>query len=100
MRRVVVTGLGVVSPLGIGVGPFWTELTRGTIAVRRITRFDASPFPSQIAAEVSGFNPEEYLPRRDIVRTDTFIHFALTAALEALRDAKLDPSPGDPRMGV
>ena len=100
MRRVAVTGLGVVSPLGIGVGPFWAELTRGTSAVRRISRFDASPFPSQIAAEVRDFDPEAYLPRRDIVRTDTFIHFALTAALEALRDAKLEPSPGDPRIGV
>jgi 3-oxoacyl-[acyl-carrier-protein] synthase II len=100
MRRVVVTGLGVVSPLGIGVDSFWTQLTHGLSGVRRITKFDASPFPSQIAAEVHGFNAEAYLPRRDIVRTDTFIHFALTAAVEALRDAKLDPSPGGPRTGV
>jgi 3-oxoacyl-[acyl-carrier-protein] synthase II len=100
MRRVVVTGLGVVSPLGIGIAPFWSGLTSGTSAVRRITRFDPSPLPVQIAAEVIGFNAEDYLPRRDIVRTDTFIHFALTAALEATRDAKLDPSPGDPRIGV
>lgn len=80
MRRVVVTGLGVVSPFGAGLDLFWTELTRGTSAVRRIGRFDATPFPSQIAAEISGFDAEAYLPRRDIVRTDTFIHFALTAA--------------------
>ena len=100
MRRIVVTGLGVVSPLGIGVDPFWKQLTQGVGAVRRITKFDASPFPSQIAAEVTGFDPDAHLPRRDIVRTDTFIHFALTAAIEALQDAKLDPSPGGPRMGV
>jgi 3-oxoacyl-[acyl-carrier-protein] synthase II len=100
MRRVVVTGLGVVSPLGIGITPFWSGLTSGTSAVRRITRFDPSALPVQIAAEVTGFNAEAYLPRRDIVRTDTFIHFALTAAQEAARDAKLDPSPGDPRIGV
>jgi 3-oxoacyl-[acyl-carrier-protein] synthase II len=99
-RRVVVTGLGVVSPFGPGLDLFWTELTRGTSAVRRIGRFDATPFPSQIAAEVIGFSAEAYLPRRDIVRTDTFIHFALTAAIEAFRDAKLEPSPGDPRIGV
>jgi 3-oxoacyl-[acyl-carrier-protein] synthase II len=100
MRRVVVTGLGVVSPLGVGISSFWSGLTSGTSAVRRITRFDPSPFPVQIAADVTGFSPEDYLPRRDIVRTDTFIHFALTAALEAARDAKLDPSPGGPRIGV
>jgi 3-oxoacyl-[acyl-carrier-protein] synthase II len=100
MRRVVVTGLGVVSPLGIGIAPFWSGLTSGSCAVRRITRFDPSQLPIQIAAEVTGFNAEDYLPRRDIVRTDTFIHFALTAAQEAARDAKLDPSPGDPRIGV
>jgi 3-oxoacyl-[acyl-carrier-protein] synthase II len=100
MRRVVVTGLGVVSPLGIGIDPFWTGLIGGTSAVRRITRFDASNLPSQIAAEVTDFNPEAYLPRRDVVRTDTFIHFALTAGLEAFADAKLNPSPGDARTGV
>jgi 3-oxoacyl-[acyl-carrier-protein] synthase II len=100
MRRVVVTGLGVVCPLGIGVDAFWTQLTHGVSGVRRITRFDASAFPSQIAAEVTGFNADTYLPRRDIVRTDTFIHFALTASLEALRDAKLEPSAGDSRTGV
>ena len=80
-RRVVVTGLGVVSPFGAGLDVFWSQLTRGASAVRRITRFDASPFPSQIAAAVTGFNPEAHLPRRDVVRTDTFIHFALTAAI-------------------
>ena len=99
-RRVVVTGLGVVSPFGAGLDVFWTQLTRGVSAVQRISRFDASPFPSQIAAAVTGFNPEAHLPRRDVVRTDTFIHFALTAAIEALRDAKIDPPPADPRMGV
>src|SRR2546430_6697272 len=80
MRRVVVTGLGVVSPLGIGIDTLWDQLTHGVSGVRRITKFDASGLPSQIAGEVTGFDPETYLPRRDVVRTDTFIHFALTAA--------------------
>src|SRR5262249_3297522 len=66
----------------------------------RITKFDAAALPTQIAAEVKGFDPETYLQRRDVVRTDTFIHFALTAAQEALADAKLQPSAGDARMGV
>ena len=100
MRRIVVTGLGVVSPLGIGVDTFWSQLSHGVSGVRRITKFDPAPFPSQIAADVTGFDPEVYLPRRDVVRTDTFIHFALTATQQALTDAKLAPSTGDTRMGV
>ena len=100
MRRVVATGLGVVSPLGIGIDVFWDHLSRGVSGVRRITKFDAAGFPSQIAGEVAGFDAEMYLARRDIVRTDTFVHFALTAAQQALADAKLAPSTGDPRMGV
>ena len=100
MRRVVVTGLGVVSPVGIGVDTFWKQLTAGVSGVGRITKFDPAGLPSQIAAEVKGFDPEIYLPRRDVVRTDTFIHFALTATQEALADAKLQASSGDVRMGV
>src|SRR5436853_403701 len=100
MRRVVVTGLGVVSPIGIGVDAFWSHLSHGVSGVGRITKFDPAGLPSHIAAEVTGFEPEAYLPRRDVVRTDTFIHFALTAAQQALADAKLEPSAGDARMGV
>src|SRR3989442_2422406 len=100
MKRVVVTGLGVVSPIGIGVDAFWKQLKDGVSGVGRITKFDAAGLPSQIAAEVTGFDPEMYLPRRDIVRTDTFIHFALTATQQALADAKLEPSTGNARMGV
>ena len=100
MRRVVVTGLGVVAPAGIGVDAFWKEITQGTSSVRRITKFDPAGLPSQIAAEVTGFDPEAHLPRRDVVRTDTFIHYALAATQQAMADAKLEPGPGDPRMGV
>ena len=100
MRRVVVTGLGVVSPIGIGVDAFWNHLTHGVSGVGRITKFDPAGLPSQIAAEIAGFDPEAYLPRRDVVRTDTFIHFALTASQQALADAKREPSAGDARMGV
>jgi len=100
MRRVVVTGLGVVSPIGIGVDSFWTHLTAGVSGVGHITKFDPAGLPTQIAAEVKGFDPETYLPRREVVRTDTFIHFALTAAQEALADAKLQASSGDVRTGV
>jgi 3-oxoacyl-[acyl-carrier-protein] synthase II len=100
MRRVVVTGLGVLAPGGIGLDAFWKRITAGVSAVTRITKFDPAGLPSQIAAEVTGFEPEAHLPRRDVVRTDTFIHYALTAAQQAIADAKLEPSPGEPRMGV
>src|SRR5215813_12117788 len=100
MRRVVVTGLGVVAPAGTGVDAFWKHIRQGLSAVGRITKFDPSGLPSQIAAEVTGFDAEAHLPRRDVVRTDTFIHYALVAAQQALADSKLEPSQGDPRMGV
>ena len=100
MRRVVVTGLGVVAPGAIGVDAFWGQITHGVSAAGRITKFDPSRLPTQIAAEITGFDPEVYLPRRDVVRTDTFIHYALTAAQQGLADAKLEPGKGDARMGV
>jgi 3-oxoacyl-[acyl-carrier-protein] synthase II len=89
-------GLGVVTPRRglLEAARPWRQ------RCRPFTKFDASLFPSQIAAEVKDFDAEKYLPRRDIVRTDPFIHFALTAALEALQDSKLEPSSGDPRMGI
>jgi 3-oxoacyl-[acyl-carrier-protein] synthase II len=100
MRRVVVTGLGVVSPVGIGVDPFWEALCRGASGIGRISRFDPAPFPSQIAGEVRGFDPLAYLPRRDVVRTDPFVHYAMTAANQAVFDAKLEIAGRNDRAGV
>jgi 3-oxoacyl-[acyl-carrier-protein] synthase II len=100
MRRVVITGMGVVSPVGIGLDAFWSALVRGESGVGRITRFDAAKFPSQIAAEVRGFDPLAYIPRRDVVRTDPFIHYALAAAREAVANAKLDIDAQPTRVGV
>jgi 3-oxoacyl-[acyl-carrier-protein] synthase II len=100
MRRVVITGMGVVSPIGVGIDPFWTALTRGASGIRRITRFDPSAFPSQIAGEVSGFDPLDHLPRRDVVRTDAFIQYALVAANEAIADAGLKIEGQHERVGV
>jgi 3-oxoacyl-[acyl-carrier-protein] synthase II len=101
MRRVAVTGLGVVSPLGVGVDAFWEGLSHGRSGVRRITRFDPTPFPTQIAGEVPDFQPSAHLSRRDVVRTDTFIQYALIAAQEAVAAAglKIAASDGD-RVGV
>ncbi len=100
MRRVVVTGMGVVSPLGVGIDAFWDGLIHGRSGVRRITRFDPSPYPSQIAGEVPDFDPAAHLPRRDIVRTDTFIQYALIAAQAALRDSGVKIDGQNERVGV
>jgi 3-oxoacyl-[acyl-carrier-protein] synthase II len=100
MRRVVVTGMGVVSPFGVGIDAFWDGLTQGRSGVRRITRFDASAYPSQIAGEVPDFNAAAHLPRRDVVRTDAFIHFALISALAALGDSGVKIDGQNDRVGV
>ena len=100
MRRVVVTGMGVVSPVGIGLTTFWDAITHGRSGVRRITRFDPTPFASQIAGELPDFDPLVYLPRRDVVRTDAFIHYALVAAVEAVADAGLRVEGQNERVGV
>lgn len=88
-RRVVVTGLGLVTPLGTGVDKTWTALCEGRSGIGRITRFDASAFPSQIAAEVKDFDPAEFIEKKEIKKMDRFIHFGVAAAKMAVEDAKL-----------
>jgi 3-oxoacyl-[acyl-carrier-protein] synthase II len=100
MRRVVVTGMGVVSPIGVGLDAFWHSLSHGVSGIDRISRFDPGPFPSQIAGEVRGFDPLAHLPRRDVVRTDAFIHYALAATYEAIADAGLKIEGQNDRVGV
>jgi 3-oxoacyl-[acyl-carrier-protein] synthase II len=89
-RRVVVTGLGIISPVGNGVPEAWKNIIAGTSGITRITRFDASPFSSQIAGEVKGFDPAQHLSAKEARRFDTFIHYGLAAAIEAIKDAGLD----------
>jgi 3-oxoacyl-[acyl-carrier-protein] synthase II len=89
-RRVVVTGLGVVSPIGNDVPSFETGLAAGMSGVGPITRFDASALSCRIAGEVKGFNPEDYFEKRDVARTDRVQQLALAAAQEAIRDSRLD----------
>jgi 3-oxoacyl-[acyl-carrier-protein] synthase II len=100
MRRVVITGMGVVSPLGVGVDAFWTALCEGRSGIRRISRFDPARLPSQIAGEARDFDPLAHLPRRDVVRTDAFIQFAMAAAAQAVAGAGLDVSAQSERVGV
>lgn len=89
MRRVVVTGLGVVSPVGIGIQTFWNAIVNGESGVRRITRFDPTGFDCQIAAEVQGFDPLHWMERKEVRKMDLFIQYALAAAALATDDAKL-----------
>ena len=89
-RRVVVTGLGIVSPVGTGVPEAWKSILAGQSGITRITRFDPSPFSSQIAGEVKGFDPTQYLSAKEARRFDTFIHYGLAGAIEAIKDSGLD----------
>ena len=92
MRRVVVTGLGVVSPIGIGHSDFWEALLAGQSGVAKITRFDATDFATQIAAEVKNFDPADYMDKKEAKRTDRFAQFAVAAAGLALKDADITVS--------
>jgi len=89
-RRVVVTGLGIVSPVGVSVAESWSNIVAGKSGITRITRFDPSPFNSQIAGEVKGFQVGNYLAAKEARRFDTFIHYGLAAAVESIKDAGLD----------
>src|SRR5512142_1706090 len=100
-RRVVVTGLGLVSPVGIGVEESWSALVAGKSGIGPITLFDASTFPSRIAGEVKGFDPEQFMDRKEVRRNDRFIHFALAAGDMAMKDSGLDMAKEDPeRIGA
>ena len=100
-RRVVVTGVGLVSPLGIGTRETWEGLVAGRSGAGPITRFDAADFTSRIACEIEGFDPLDYADRRDARKMDTFIQYALAASLFAVEDAGLGIPVGDPdRTGV
>jgi 3-oxoacyl-[acyl-carrier-protein] synthase II len=100
-RRVVVTGIGLVSPLGIGTEVNWRALTAGQTGIARITHFDPSAFASQIAGEVKGFNPLQFIEKKDIKKMDVFIQFAIAASQFAMDDSKLQISEKSaPRVGV
>jgi 3-oxoacyl-[acyl-carrier-protein] synthase II len=88
-RRVVITGVGMITPLGIGVEQSWNGLLAGRSGIGKITQFDAANFPTRIAGEVDGFNPEEYIEPKEIKKMDRFIHFALAAAQMAMNDSGL-----------
>jgi 3-oxoacyl-[acyl-carrier-protein] synthase II len=100
-RRVVVTGLGLVSSLGIGTERNWTALAAGTSGVGTITKFDASAFATQIASEVKGFDPLDYIEKKDVKKMDVFIQYAIAASQFAMDDACLKITPESScRVGV
>lgn len=100
-RRVVITGLGLITPVGIGIHETWTALCAGKSGITEITRFDTSDFQTKIAGEVKDFHPEDFLPKKEAKRTQPFIAYAVAATRMALEDSGLviDSSNAD-RVGV
>ena len=99
-RRVVVTGLGVISPIGNDVDTFWRRLVAGDSGVGEITRFDTTDYKVHIAAEVQDFVAEDYIDKRKVRRLDLFSRYAVAAAKDAAADAKFDPRPEAERVGA
>jgi 3-oxoacyl-[acyl-carrier-protein] synthase II len=96
----VITGLGAVTPVGNDITTMWDALVHGKSGIARIARFDPSPYASQVAGEVRGFEAGEYMDRKEIRRTDRFTHLAVGAAAQAMRDAKLEKVADPERVGT
>ncbi len=100
-RRVVVTGLGLITPVGIGVKESWANIINGQSGIGKITKFDCSTFPSQVAGEVKNFDPLAYIPPKDARRMDTFIQFGIAAGIEAFKDSGIEVTDNNSeRIGV
>lgn len=100
-RRVVVTGLGIISPVGNTVASAWDNIVNGRSGIDRVTRFDASTLPTRIAGEVKDFDVASYLSPKEARRFDTFIHYGLAAAMDAIKDAGISEKPeNSERIGV
>jgi 3-oxoacyl-[acyl-carrier-protein] synthase II len=100
-RRIVITGLGMISPLGIGNEPTWQGLIEGRSGIGCITKFNTNEYAVKIAGEVRGFNAEDWMEKKEVKKSDTFIHYAVAAAQIAIDDAKVDHKAVDSdRFGV
>ena len=97
MNKIVITGMGAVTPIGIGVAEYWNGLVSGMHGIGKITRFDASALPVQIAAEVKGFDATEHMPRKLAREMDLFMQYGYVAAEEAMQDADLHPDVPEAR---
>jgi len=100
MRRVVVTGMGVVSPLGNNIGKFWQNISAGKSGISKVTRFDTNEFSTKIAGEVKNFESEGIIEKKEIRRMDLFCQYALVAADQAIKQAKLNINKYSERTGV
>lgn len=101
MRRIAITGLGLITPLGTGVEKNWRALCRGESGIDRIAKFDPTEYPCQIAGEVRDFDPAAYIEPKELKKMDSFIQYALAASVLALEDAGLRVTPGNAhRVGV
>ena len=102
LKRVVVTGLGAITPLGNNVQDYWTGLINGVSGAGRITHFDPSKFKTQFACEVKGFNPEDYFERKEVKRVDLFSQYGVASAHQAVVDANISDNPAvnKDRVGV
>jgi len=100
-RRVVITGMGIVSPVGMGLPETWSNILAARSGIAPITRFDVSTYPSRIAGEVKNFDATKYISAKEARRYDTFVHYGLVAAMQAVTDAGMDGYTGDlERVGV
>ena len=100
-RRVVITGLGCVSPVGNTIAESWSAITEGKSGIASITKFDAQPFSTHFAGEVKGFNIEDYIPAKEARHMDTFIHFGMAAGIQAIQDSGLEVTEENAdRIGV
>jgi 3-oxoacyl-[acyl-carrier-protein] synthase II len=100
-RRVVLTGIGMISPLGVGTDKTWQGLLEGRSGISRITKFDPTAYACQIAGEIRDFNPEDWIEKKEVKKSDTFIHYAIAAAQMAIEDAAIDSKKEDgDRFGV
>ncbi len=100
-RRVVITGLGIVSPVGNDVATAWKNIVEGKSGIGPVTHFDASTFPTKIAGEVRDFDPAQYVAPKDVKKMDPFIHYGIAASVQALADSGLKPHEHDEeRIGV
>ena len=100
MKRVAVTGLGVISPVGNDVPTFWNALCSGTCGIGPITKFDATDYPVKLAAEVHDFDPRQYMEKLDILHSDVYTHFAMAAACQAVADSGIAGTLDAERVGV
>ena len=100
MKRVAVTGLGVISPVGNDVPTFWNALCSGTCGIGPITKFDATDYPVKLAAEVRDFDPRQYMEKLDILHSDVYTHFAMAAACQAVADSGIAGTLDPERVGV